>query len=291
MSTTRLTSTQQDWIESKIKAGDEITRDVHSVLNENDAPPMPSQDQMIRAAQADLVGKIEALDFMIERDGSEGVFGYQAKLVVPSGPARLELAQKLIDGQPLHQKIVDEINHQREKQAGRIWKSEAYIGEDAKAQLDRSDPHPSIKHPTWYWELCQDGRFMDDELNTKAQGSITTPDNERRLRNHVYRWKGALPAGMDGADLSTWATLFARGLRTGLPIDQALQSESGNNSWWPESESTLLSREIAVEGVTPWIIQASYYHYGENPWGLGRLNGNFGSHQSFKLRAGVSGPV
>ncbi len=284
MSTTRLTSTQQDWIEDKIKAGDGITRDVHSVLSESDAPPMPSQDRVIRATQADLVGRMEALEFMMARDGSEGAFGYQAKLIVPSGPKRLELARRLIDGQPLHPQIVEEINHQRERQMGIIWRNEPYISEDAKAQLDRCNPHhPNIERPTWYWELCQDGRFMDDELNRNAQGSVETPNDKRRLCNDVYRWENALPAGMHGADLSTWATLFARGLRTGLPIDQALQSESSNNS----SESTLLSREMAAH----WIIEASYYHYSEKPWGLVTVNGHFLGHQSLKLRAGVSGRV
>lgn len=94
---------------------------------------------------------------------------------------------------------------------------------------------PTLTAPIWHWEFGQGGLL--------TLGDRPWHDGRRCLSARVRDFQGALPAGMRGTDLFSWATRIAASRRTGVLIDRPVNlnlpgTESNNGSY------TVLDREI-----------------------------------------------
>ncbi len=95
------------------------------------------------------------------------------------------------------------------------------IGNDSGISTRYHPSHSAAASPTWYWELGQGGLYEPTHHESLPLAAL------------VSEFRRALPSGMRGTDLFSWATRIAVGLRNATCIDQpvnlSLPELSSNN--------------------------------------------------------------
>lgn len=213
-------STGRDWVEAQIKENFPLTEAVNApLINQKGVPPLPTQDQFIRSAQAALTRAQLRHIMKAQYEGNE--FSFQVKLVSPS--KRTDLVRTLLDGQPKN------MGTQNQPQQGILLNPE----------LERhlASRRSQVISPTWFWEF--------------AQGAQIIENSDRN--------SGRIPHGMRGTDRYTWATLAATGLKQCKPLDVHFDDEAKATQEYTAWRCTILDEERTfMQDGRPYIIGGGF---------------------------------
>ena len=218
-----LDSTQNDWVETKVKEGFELSEETNSVLfGKSGVPAMPKREEIICLAQATLTR--EQVNFMLDdAKGKKSVFSYQTKLVSPSD--RIDLLKELLDSQSKTMGTSDQ-RHQD------VW-----IWEPVEEYLVGCPSR--VVAPTWYWEFGQGDQIIKGPQRYYPKlhrPSFALIDRKAELLK-------TLPAGMRGTDRFTWATRMASGSREGRPLDLRFPNNATDTTITEQWNFTVLDEE------------------------------------------------